>query len=71
MNGITIDIDPVVLQVGGFALRWYSLTFGLGILAAVMLTLREARRAGLDSDKVANVAMWGSPPALSAPGCST
>ena len=58
MNGITIDIDPVAFQVGGFALRWYSLTFGLGILAAVMLTLREARRAGLDSDRVANVAIW-------------
>jgi phosphatidylglycerol:prolipoprotein diacylglycerol transferase len=58
VNGITINIDPVAVQVGGFALRWYSLTFGLGILAAVLLTLREARRAGLDADAVGNVAIW-------------
>ncbi|MBI4218802.1 MAG: prolipoprotein diacylglyceryl transferase, partial [Chloroflexi bacterium] len=58
MNGITIDIDPVAVRLGGLALRWYSLTFGLGIIAAVMLTLRQARRAGIDPDRVANVAIW-------------
>lgn len=58
MIGITIDIDPVALRLGGLALRWYSLTFGLGILAAVTLTLKQARRAGLDADKVAEIALW-------------
>ena len=58
MNGITINIDPVIIQVGGFALRWYSLTFTGGIALAIWLTLREAKRKGLDTDKVTTVALW-------------
>ena len=59
MDGITINIDPVIVHLGGFALRWYSLTFAGGIALATVLTLREARRRGLNADKVSNVALWG------------
>lgn len=59
MSGITIDIDPVIFSAGGFAIRWYGLTFAAGVFAAIVLTTREARRRGLDSSKVANVAIWG------------
>lgn len=58
MNGITINIDPVIVHLGGFAIRWYSLTFAGGIALAILLTLREARRRGLNTDKVSNVALW-------------
>ncbi|MBI4338251.1 MAG: prolipoprotein diacylglyceryl transferase [Chloroflexi bacterium] len=58
MSGITINVDPVIAHLGGFALRWYSLTFAAGVLVAVLLVLREARRRGLDTGKVTNVALW-------------
>lgn len=58
MNGITINIDPVILHLGGFALRWYGVTFAGGIALAFWLTLREARRRGLDANKVGNVYLW-------------
>ncbi len=58
MNGITINIDPVIVQLGGFALRWYSLTFAGGIAVAILLTLRQAGRAGLSTEKVSDVALW-------------
>ncbi|MEK7777601.1 MAG: prolipoprotein diacylglyceryl transferase family protein, partial [Chloroflexota bacterium] len=58
MNGITINIDPEILRLGGFALRWYSLTFTGGIALAIWLTLREAKRRGLNTDKVTTVALW-------------
>jgi len=58
MNGIVINIDPVILHVGGFALRWYSLAFVGGLLLAIGLVLREAKRSGLDANKVANVFIW-------------
>lgn len=58
MNGITIDIDPVIVHLGGFALRWYGLAFVAGIAVAIALVIREARRAGLDTAKVGNVAVW-------------
>ena len=28
------DIDPVIFQIGFFSLRWYSLTYLVGILLA-------------------------------------
>lgn len=59
MTGLTIDIDPVIVQLGGFALRWYSLTFAAGVALATLLTIREARTRGLDSSKVGNVVLWG------------
>ncbi|MBI2829757.1 MAG: prolipoprotein diacylglyceryl transferase, partial [Chloroflexi bacterium] len=33
MNGIPINIDPVILRIGPFELRWYSLM----IIAAVLV----------------------------------
>ncbi|MBI4310563.1 MAG: prolipoprotein diacylglyceryl transferase, partial [Chloroflexi bacterium] len=38
--------------------RWYSLTFAAGLLLAMILVLREARKRGLDSSKVSNVFIW-------------
>ena len=58
MPGITVDIDPVIFHVGGFGLRWYGLAFAGGIALAAYLSQREAKRAGLDTAKVSNVAFW-------------
>ncbi len=58
MSGITINIDPVFLQIGGFALRWYSLAFASGVGLAALIVIRQAKKEGLDTNKVANVAMW-------------
>ncbi|MBI4200258.1 MAG: prolipoprotein diacylglyceryl transferase [Chloroflexi bacterium] len=57
MSGITINIDPVIVHLGGFAVRWYGLTFAGGIGVAILLVLREAKRRGLNTDKVANLAI--------------
>ena len=58
MNGIVINIDPVIFHLGGFALRWYSLAFVGGMLLGTWLVLREAKKNGLDAHKVENVVMW-------------
>lgn len=42
----SLGLDPVAFQVGGFALRWYSLSYIVGILAAWWLLIRMARQAG-------------------------
>lgn len=59
MGPIEIGLDPVIIQVGHFGLRWY----GLGILAAlaagIALTMREARRKGIHEDVIWGVATWG------------
>ncbi len=59
MSGIVIAIDPVIGQVGPFVLRWYSLFFGLSVVAGLWLGLREAGRKGLRSEQVQSLAIWG------------
>ena len=58
---ITINIDPVLLQIGHFSLRWYSLIIIIAVLVALYWSWREARRLGLSTDAVSNLALWGIP----------
>lgn len=58
MNGIEIGLDPTIMHVGGFALRWYSLFFMVAIVAGVWLGLREARRKGLAGEQIQSLAIW-------------
>jgi phosphatidylglycerol:prolipoprotein diacylglycerol transferase len=58
MNGIVIDIDPVILSLGHFQLRWYSLLVMLAIVAAVMITVRLAKRKGISPDHIYYGVPW-------------
>lgn len=58
MNGIVIDIDPVIAHIGPLTLRWYGLFFALAVVAGIWLALREARRKGLDVDRIQSLATW-------------
>ena len=42
----SLGLDPVALQIGPLALRWYSLAYIVGIVAAWWLLLRMVRRPG-------------------------
>ncbi|WP_374386491.1 prolipoprotein diacylglyceryl transferase [Sandaracinobacter sp.] len=42
----SLGLDPVALQIGPLALRWYSLAYIIGIIAAWWLLLRMVRRPG-------------------------
>lgn len=58
MNGIIINIDPVILRIGGFALRWYGLAVLLAVVAAVFVAIREAKRKGFRPDDVLGLLPW-------------
>ncbi|MBI4491649.1 MAG: prolipoprotein diacylglyceryl transferase [Chloroflexi bacterium] len=55
---LTINIDPVLVHLGPVALSWYGLAVAAGVLVGVWLTLREARRKGLPTEAVADLAVW-------------
>lgn len=59
MNGIVINIDPVALHLGDFALRWYGLAILVAIVAAVAVARYEGKRKGIDENHVYNVALLG------------
>lgn len=59
MNGIIINIDPVLLHLGPFELRWYSLTIILAIVAAIAISVRRGRKKGIDSDTIFSIGFVG------------
>ncbi len=55
---LTINIDPVLVHFGPFSLSWYGLAVGSGVIVGVWLTLREAGRKGLPTERVGDLALW-------------
>ncbi len=58
MNGIVINIDPVILQIGHFELRWYSLAIMLAVVAAVLITIRRAKHKGIAREEIYSLTLW-------------
>jgi phosphatidylglycerol---prolipoprotein diacylglyceryl transferase len=63
-SGIIIDIDPVLVTLGSFTIRWYGVMMSLAILAGVALALRRARAAGIGEDDALYVILWALPSAF-------
>jgi phosphatidylglycerol:prolipoprotein diacylglycerol transferase len=51
-------VDPIFVQLGPLAIRWYGLLIALGVLAGSVMALRYAGRRGLDSEKLLDMALW-------------
>ena len=56
----SLGLDPVALQIGPLALRWYSLAYILGILAGWWLLLRMVKRPGspMTAKHVDDIITW-------------
>lgn len=51
-------MDPVLVQLGPLAIRWYGFLIALGVLAGSVWSLREARRRDMDADALLDMAPW-------------
>ena len=58
MNGIIINIDPVLFRLGAFELRWYSLAIVLAIVAAVLITAHLGKRKRIATEEIYSLALW-------------
>jgi phosphatidylglycerol:prolipoprotein diacylglycerol transferase len=58
MNGIVINIDPVIFHLGAFELRWYSLTIMLAVVAAVLITAHLGKKKGIATGEIYSLALW-------------
>lgn len=54
----TISIDPIIFNIGHFALRWYSLILLTAIAVGVWLVAREAERKGFKKEDIYDAAVW-------------
>lgn len=55
---IHINIDPVLLQIGPLALRWYGLMYVVGIVMGLWFIRRYTARKGITQDQVYRVLWW-------------
>ncbi|MFC2003812.1 prolipoprotein diacylglyceryl transferase [Chloroflexota bacterium] len=58
MNGIVIDIDPLLFRIGGFELRWYSLAIMLAVVAAVLIASHQGKKKGIATEEIYSLALW-------------
>ena len=54
---IDLNIDPVLIDAGGFELTWHGLFTAVGIALGVWLSLRLARRARIAEDDAMSIAV--------------
>jgi phosphatidylglycerol:prolipoprotein diacylglycerol transferase len=55
LSYITIGIDPVLVKIGPFSLRWYGLMYVVGIAVGLLVVMPYARRRGLSSEQIWNI----------------
>lgn len=55
---ITISIDPILLSIGHFHLRWYSLIVIAAIAIGVWFAAKEATRKGFVEEEIYDAAVW-------------
>jgi phosphatidylglycerol:prolipoprotein diacylglycerol transferase len=58
MNGIVININPIILQIGGFEVRWYGVAIALAVVAALIVGARQAKKKGIPPDEIYFLAPW-------------
>lgn len=58
MNGIDINIDPVIFQIGSFELRWYSIAIMAAVISAILIATREGKKKGIAPPEMFSMAMW-------------
>ncbi len=58
MNGIVVNIDPMLLRIGDHGIHWYSVAIILAVLAATLVAAREVKRKGIDSAEIWAALPW-------------
>lgn len=51
-------MNPYIIEIGNFGLRWYSVLILLGVIIGVSLVQREGKRFGISNDFLFNMAFW-------------
>ncbi len=59
--GFSFNINPVAFTVFGKEIYWYGIIIALALAAAVIYSVKEAKKEGLPDDTVTDVVLWGAP----------
>ncbi|MBA7632950.1 Phosphatidylglycerol--prolipoprotein diacylglyceryl transferase [subsurface metagenome] len=58
MNGIVININPVILRFADFELRWYTVAIIVAVLSALIVAAKEGRKGGVPPDQIYFLMPW-------------
>ncbi|MCD6331788.1 MAG: prolipoprotein diacylglyceryl transferase [Bacteroidales bacterium] len=58
MNGIIWDVDPVLLHIGNWAIRWYGLLFALGFVFGIIIITKMFKHEGVNKDWVDSLFLY-------------
>ena len=56
---ISIPFNPKMFEIGNFVLSWHGFWSFVGVLVAIYLVAKWAKKDGLNPDLVYNTAVWG------------
>ena len=51
-------MNPYILEIGNFSLRWYSVLILVGVILGISLVNKEGKRFGIDKDFLFNMSFW-------------
>ena len=54
------NIDPIAIHIG-HGVYWYGIILALGLLAGLLLCMKQAKRFGLTEDNVLDMVLWAVP----------
>ena len=52
-------MNPILITVGGFEIRWYAIFILIGVLLALYLITKESKRFNVKADFMFNMCFWG------------
>ncbi|WP_191988100.1 prolipoprotein diacylglyceryl transferase [Lapidilactobacillus wuchangensis] len=59
-----LALNPVAFSLGSLHVRWYGIIITFGVVLAVYLSMREARRRQIDPDDIVDLLFWMLPISL-------
>ena len=51
-------LNPHAVEIGSVVIHWYGVIIAAGILAALQLSTKEAKKKGLEEDTIIEMALW-------------
>lgn len=58
--GLSFEVSRVAFSIGGFAIYWYGILIGTGMLLAMLYAFRYAPRLGINVDRMIDVIFIGA-----------
>jgi prolipoprotein diacylglyceryl transferase len=58
------NLNPVAFEIFGISVRWYGILISLGMLIGTILAIREAKRVGIDENKIIDLILFIIPAAI-------